>query len=43
MYEVSQDYENAILYFEKSETFRKEVPRMLFANNEMEMLESYIE
>lgn len=41
-YEITKDYKNAIYYYEKSETFRKEVPRMLIEAGEIEMLEKYI-
>jgi len=42
LFEVSKDYDKAIEFFEKSGNHRKEVPRMLFENNEIEKLESYI-
>jgi intraflagellar transport protein 140 len=42
MYEVSKDWDNAIAYYEKSGTFRREVPRMLLEARETERLEEYI-
>jgi len=43
MYEVSKNFEKAIIYYEKSGTYKKEVTRMLFENKEFERLEKYIE
>lgn len=43
LFEVSKDYDKAIEFFEKSGNHRREVPRMLFENNEIEKLESYIQ
>ena len=42
MYEVSQNYEKAIFYFEKSDTFLKEVPRMYLEYDKIEELKTYI-
>lgn len=33
MFEVSNDFEKAIEYYEKSDNFKKEVPRMLLEHN----------
>ena len=41
--EVSRNFERAIEYYEKSDTYRKEVPRMLMNANEFGLLEKYIE
>ena len=43
MYEVSQNYEKAIFYFEKSDTFLKEVPRMYLEYDKIEELKTYID
>ena len=42
LFEVSNDYDKAMEFFEKSGNHRREVPRMLFENNEIERLEAYI-
>lgn len=41
-FEVSKDFERAIEYYEKSETHKKEVPRMLMNAGEFGLLEEYI-
>jgi intraflagellar transport protein 140 len=41
-FEVSKDFEKAMDYYEKSETHKKEVPRMLMHNGEFELLEQYV-
>ena len=42
-FEISKDYETAIEYYEKSDTHRKEVPRMLMQAGEWDTLEKYVE
>ncbi len=42
-YEISKDYEKAIEYYEKSNTFRKEVPRMFLEVGDTESIEKYVE
>ncbi|KAL4454946.1 hypothetical protein ABPG74_006328 [Tetrahymena malaccensis] len=42
MYEVSNNYEQAIVYYEKSGTHVKEVPRMLLEAGQIDLLDRYI-
>lgn len=41
-YESIQDYPTAIEYYERSETYRVEVPRMLYSNMKVAELERYV-
>src|SRR5688572_16516700 len=41
-FEISKDFERAIDYYQKSETHKKEVPRMLMNAGEWPRLEEYI-
>lgn len=41
-FEISKDFEKAIDFYEKSETHKKEVPRMLMNAGEIGLLEEYV-
>lgn len=41
-FEISKDFERAIEFYEKSETQKREIPRMLMNAGEFALLEDYI-
>ena len=42
-FELSKEYKEAVAFYEKANTFQKDIPRMFLESNELEMLEDYVE